>query len=302
MPRNDDDFDDDDRPRRRRRDEDDDDERPSRSRRGRDEDDDDRPARSRRRRDNDRPQRRKKKSSLPLVLGIVGGVLFLCCGGGGFAVWYFSDKVGGDFREKQVSNNNMREIGLGFHNHMDQKGWLPNNSYDKNGKPLLSWRVHLLPYLNENALYGQFKLDEPWDSPNNKRLLGQMPRVYSTPEASKRAGEGKTYYRGFSHQGAVFQRPLPGQPPMQLNFTNITDGLTNTILIVEAGEAVEWTRPDDIDWSPGRPMPPLGAGRAGDQVLVLMADGSVRFFRKTMAEANWRGLITYNGNELVAPD
>jgi hypothetical protein len=151
-------------------------------------------------------------------------------------------------------------------------------------------------------LYGQFKLDEPWDSPTNKRLLSKMPRVYGTPEAIKRAGEGKTYYRGFSHPGAVFQRPLPGQPPIVLNFGNFTDGTTNTILVVEAGEAVEWTKPDDIDWSPGRPMPPLGAGRAGDQVLVLMADGSVRFFRKTRAETTWRALITYNGNEVVAPD
>jgi hypothetical protein len=298
MPR--DEFDDD-RPRRRRpRDDDDDEDRPSRSRRR--DDDEDRPSRPRRRRDEGdiRPRGAKKKSNLPLILGIVGGVLLLCCGGGGFAVYYFGDKVVSETREQQANNTNLKKIGLAMHNYQDRMAVLPNNTYDATGKPLLSWRVHLLPQLEQEALYAQFKLDEPWDGPNNRKLLSKMPQVYATP--NMRAEDGKTYYRGFSHQGAVFERPL--QPPFrkQVGLQNMIDGVANTILVVESGDLGEWTKPDDIDWQLGRPMPALGAGRVGDRVQVLMGDGSVRSMRKSMTEQNWRALITYSGNEIVDPD
>jgi hypothetical protein len=297
MPRSDNE-DDDDRPRRRRsRDEDDD--RPARARRPRDDEDDARPRRRRPRDEDDDlpPTRKKKGSGVGLVLGILGAVLLLCCGGGGLAVYLLSDKIGLDAQDRKVSNNNLRQVGLGIHNYHDVNGALPSNSYGPDGKPLLSWRVHILPYVEQDALYRQFKLDEPWDGPNNRRLVSQMPRLYATPDTRARAGESKTFYRGFSHPGAVFAKPA--RPGDRLSFARISDGLSNTVFVVEAGEAVEWTRPDDLDFSPSRPLPPLGAGRSGDKVLVLMGDGSTRYFSKTMPESMWRALITYNGNEVV---
>src|SRR5207248_10367 len=101
-------------------------------------------------------------------------------------------------------------IGRAAHDHADALGYLPNNSYEvRNGKPsgLLSWRVHLLPYLGEKALYNEFKLDEPWDGPTNRKLLARMPAVYASPEARKKAGEGKTFYRGFTAPGGIFEKP-----------------------------------------------------------------------------------------------
>jgi Protein of unknown function (DUF1559) len=287
-----------------RRYDDEDDDRPARNRRRRDDElDDDRPARSRRQRDDDdydRPRRTKKKNKLPLILGIVGGVLVLLCAGGGFALYHFTSKVRSQVAERQETTNNMTKIGRAMHNYHDQFGTLPHNTYDgKDGKPLLSWRVHLLPRFEQHALYSQFRLDEPWDGPNNRQLLSQMPRIYATSDM--RLEDGKTYYRAFSHRGAVFEHPT--QPPyrQQIRFAQMSDGLVNTILLVEAGEPTEWTKPDDLDWSPGRPMPPLGRG-PGDRVVVLMADGSVRALKKSMAESTWRGLITYGGNEVVNPD
>jgi hypothetical protein len=303
MPRRDDDeFEDDDRPRSRRRRNDEDDERPARSRRSRDDDEEfDRPRRRRRDEENeDAPRSRKKKSSLPLVLGILAGVFVVCCGGGGIAAYYFGDMVFGEVRDRKESTDNMKQIGLAFHNYQSTQGFIPNNSYAPDGRPLLSWRVHILPYIEHDGLYRQFNLNEAWDGPTNKKLISQMPKIYGTAELRKTAGEGKTYYRGFSHQGALFEKPrAKGLPPNRLAFGNISDGTSNTIVVVEAGEAVEWTKPDDIDFGPGRPLPPLGAGRKGDQVVVLMLDGSCRFVRKTTPESTWRAASTYNGGEVV---
>ena len=290
MPRREDDEFDDDRPRRRRpRDEADDEDRPSRSRSRRDEDD-------------DVPRQKKKKSNLGLILGIIGGVFLLCCGGGGFAIYYFGSKVSGDVRDRKDSADNLKQIGLAFHAHNDRTGALPNNSYDANGRPLLSWRVHLLPDLGEKALYDQFRKDEAWDGPNNRRLVNQMPRFYATDETRARAGEGKTYLRGFSHQGANLRTPgsarrrEPG--PIHIHYGrddqyHLRDRGRRPRRMDQARRSRLVARPTDAG-ARGWPK-----GRSG---LCAMCDGSVRSFKRTMDEPTWRGLITYSGNEIVNPD
>jgi len=289
MPRNDDDFDDD-RPRRRRRDEDDD--RPTRSRRREDDDDRDRP-----------PPR--KKSNVGVILGIVFGVLFLLCGGGGVLMYFaFKGAVNKvtDAADRMASSNNMKEIGLAVLTYEGEKHNYPANSYGPDGKPLLSWRVHILPYLGPDAeaLYKQFKLDEPWDSPNNRRLLDQMPAVYGTPaERNGRTPKGnKTYYRGFAGAGGAFSRQglaaqgRAGVGPGKMTVLDFKHGMSNTPIVVEAGEAVEWTKPDDLDLSPGKPFPALGGIRPKDDtVQVLFADGSVRAVRRSVPEAQWRTAV-----------
>lgn len=322
MPRRDDEYDDDDRPRRRRRDEDDDD----RPRRRSNEDDefDDRPRRRRFDDEDDLPPRRKKGSNLGLILGIIGGVLLLVCGGGIGLLFYgckqLSNKVGST-AEQLNSSNNLKEIGLGCHLYHDRYNAFPTNSYSPDGKALLSWRVHILPFIGEQGLYSQFKLDEPWDSANNIRLLNQMPMAYATPaERSGNSARGtKTYYRGFSSPGALFARrdqnrpaigikggvnqPQMVMPPLGVRFAEISDGTANTILALEAGEAVEWTKPDDLDASPNKPFPLLGGARPNsDKIVVLFADGSTRFLRRDTSEAQWRAAITYAGNEVVILD
>ena len=297
MPRNDD-FDDD------------------RPRRPRDDEDYDRPARRRRDDDYDRPPPRKK-SNLGLVLGIVFGLLFLVCAGGAVAVYFAvkgaATKVTGA-AERMNSSNNLKQIGLGCHEYTHKNGDFPSNSYGPDGRPLLSWRVHILPHIEQEGLYRQFKLDEPWDSPNNIRLLNQMPGTYGTPaEQAGRTPRGtKTYYRGISSPGAVFARrggqpEDKGGPPLalerKLTLDRFQDGLSRTAVALEAGDAVEWTRPDDLDFSPGRPLPALGGVRpTEDNVLVLFGDGSVRTVKKANSEAQWRAAATYAGNEPLELD
>ena len=301
MPRRDDDELDDDRPRRGPRDDDG----LARPRRSRDDDD----------YDSGPP---KKKSNLALILIVVFGILFVVCGGaigiGCVLVKRGVNKIQNTVEnaaDRMNSNNNLKEIGIGVIGYTDKYDDYPSNSYTADGKPLLSWRVHILPFIGEQALYNQFKLDEPWDSANNKRLLSQMPRVYATPaEQMGRVPKGTTtYYRGFSNQGTMFaQRGIGPQPKgkgggNRLRMNNITDGLSNTILLVEAGDAVEWTKPDDLDASPNKPFPKLGGVRpTEDHVLALFVDGSVRALKKSNLETNWRAASTYAGGEVVFLD
>jgi hypothetical protein len=193
------------------------------------------------------------------------------------------------------TDNNLKQIGLAMHNYLDVHGRFPAGAiYGKGGKPLLSWRVALLPYLEQENLYKQFRLDEPWDSEHNKGLLSVVPKVYA-PVTGKGREPSVTYYRGFTGNGTIFE----GTQGRRL--ADITDGTSNTILVVEAGEAVPWTKPDDLPYDPEKPLPKLGGLFDGD-FHILMADGSTRFARKKYNEQVLRALITYNGGEVVTQD
>ena len=274
-----------------------------------DEFDDDRSA-GRRRYDDDFDRRPPpRKSNLGLILGIVLGVLFLVCAGGGVAVYYLMrGAVGkmGEAVDRMHSTNNLMQIGQAIHAYHDDKGMLPANTYAPDGKPLLSWRVHILPYIGEDALYKQFKLDEPWDSAANRPLMQKMPRVYARPaeQMNKAPMSRSTHYRGFSSPGAVFARGNDGKgKPAPVTFAAIQDGTSRPILVVEAADAVERTKPDDLDAAPGKPFPALGGARPGsDLVMVLFADGAVKAVVKSVPEAKWRGSVTYSGGEAESLD
>ncbi|MGE3408251.1 MAG: DUF1559 domain-containing protein [Pirellulales bacterium] len=230
-------------------------------------------------------------------------------------------------RQAQIAvvMGNLKQIGDAMHLHLerDQK-FPPAASYAKNGRPLLSWRVHLLPFLEQQQLYEQFHLDEPWDSLHNKTLLAKMPAVYAPVNGSL---EGSlTYFQVFvqkldlSKQLDVqamnpygqFEAPFfvvePGEdnpPPPEymiqraqqgFGFAQITDGLSRTFCVVEGGTAVPWTKPEDISYSPDRPIPALG-GMFGDGFLAVLFDGSVRYVRKEESETVIRASITANGRE-----
>jgi Protein of unknown function (DUF1559) len=162
---------------------------------------------------------------------------------------------------------------------------------DKNGKPLHSWRVLILPYIGEGELYKQFKLDEPWDSDNNKKLLAKMPALFARSESDAFKKHG-TYFQAFAGKGTVFD----GTP---LVFpAAIPDGTSNTIMYAEAAKSVPWTKPEDIPFDGGALLPKLG-GLSKNGFLIGMCDGSVRFFPLTMKENNLHAWITRAGGEVV---
>src|SRR5579872_2102693 len=131
---------------------------------------------------------------------------------------------------------------------------LPAASRDKDGHPLLSWRVLLLPYLEEGELYKQFHLDEPWDSEHNLALLPRMPRTYATT-AEPTVGKPPftTFYQVLTGPDTPFE--ITAGPRFPEDFGGKTSG---TILVVESFEAVPWTKPQDIEYDPNKPLPKLG--------------------------------------------
>ena len=141
-------------------------------------------------------------------------------------------------------------------------GLLPRDIAGKDGRPLLSWRVAVLPYLEQDHLYRQFKLDEPWDGPANKKLLKHMPKTFADPRFPKTPA-GFTHYQGFSGPGTPFG---PAGEPRK--FDTLAD-LASVIAVVETAAPVEWTRPGGIPAD--GPLPPLGDGEVA---LAAMLDSA----------------------------
>ncbi len=193
------------------------------------------------------------------------------------------------------SENNLKQIALAMHNvaSLSNPPRFPGAAIrDKNGKPLLSWRVAILPYLEQQALYEKFHLDEPWDSPHNKALLKEIPAIY---RPVKQSDEPKisTYYQVFTGPNALFESKEGA------SFQDITDGTSVTLLVVEAGSPVPWTKPEDITYDKEKPLPKLGRQFRGGFHAAL-ADGSTRFLSAALKEQVIRALITRDGGERIA--
>ncbi len=190
---------------------------------------------------------------------------------------------------RSSSRNNMKQLLLALHNHHAAHRRFPARaSYDANGKPLLSWRVHILPYLNQQTLYKRFKLDEPWDSPHNKPLIRLMPAVYANPNSS--AGSVTNY---LAIDGADSMMSKTG-----VRLRDVSDGNSFTMLLVEvdADRAVPWTKPADHQIKAANPKAGLGGLRPGG-FNVGMGDGSVRFLPNTIDPKTIQGLATKSGRE-----
>ena len=192
--------------------------------------------------------------------------------------------------------NNIKQIMLAMHNYVSANNAFPRDITDKNGKPLLSWRVAILPYVEQGVLFNKFKLDEPWDSPHNKELLKYMPLVYQCPSRAN-PQPYTTTYRGFAGHGAMFETGR------DIGIADITDGTSNTIVVVEAKDAVAWTKPDDLPFAGQANRSLYGAGSSHPGGFNCgMADGSVRLIKISINPTTLRALITRAGGEIVGPD
>jgi RNA polymerase sigma factor (sigma-70 family) len=200
-----------------------------------------------------------------------------------------------DPRDRARSSNNFKLMGLAMNNFAIQNNnRFPAAAIRKDGKPLLSWRVALLPFLDQKALYDKFHLDEPWDSPHNKELLKEMPAVYA-PITHKDRSQDSTYYQAFVGPGALFEG---GEGTTA---AAIRDGAAFTIMVVEGAEPVPWTKPEDLPYDPEKPLPKLG-GQYDDGFHVVFADGSALFLSKKLDDKTLRALITRNGGEPLSAD
>jgi hypothetical protein len=167
--------------------------------------------------------------------------------------------------------------------------------HSRDGKPLYSWRVAILPQIGEEELYKKLKLNEPWDSPHNKPLLAKMPKVFEMPGI--KAPEGMTYFQVFTGENTPFPEKGSSRFP-----ASITDGTSQTIFIVEAAEPIHWAAPGDIKYSP-RVSPLKQIGRHyGTGTLAAMGDGSVHLIPAAVTEATLRAAITPSADDVLGDD
>ncbi|WP_406697665.1 DUF1559 domain-containing protein [Singulisphaera sp. Ch08] len=189
--------------------------------------------------------------------------------------------------------NNVKLLGLALHTYYDAKGSLPPPAIlDRAGKPLLSWRVAILPFVEQQALYNEFHLDEPWDSVHNKTLIPRMPTIYACP--SRRNPEpGTTNYRVFAGKQTAFEST-------GTKFEEFTDGTSGTLGIVESNEPTLWTKPDELPFTgDGEAALSLaGSDHTGGFNAVLI-DGTIRFIKDSIAADVFKALLTRNGGEII---
>lgn len=203
---------------------------------------------------------------------------------------YIRDGTPSMHRSSQVRN-----IVIAMHNyHQDHNKLLTTNVVNASGKPLLSWRVTLLPYLDEENLYRQFRLDEPWSSPHNIKLLEKIPKCYQSWR--KRAPLGHTQLSALTGPGTIFEMKT-----LTLGQVTIADGTSNTAVIAESGRFIPWTMPDD-EFVDDTTPPYLKAFPGTSRITTLgFLDGSVITIRddRQLNNTKIRKLVTWNGGEQI---
>jgi len=247
-----------------------------------------------------RPQK-KSKTGPVVIIGVLGAALmvFLVCGGILAALMLPAVQAAREAARRVSCINNMKQIGLALHNYHDQyKCFPPAYVTDEDGKPLYSWRVLLLPYLEGDWLYQQINLDEPWDSPNNLALADLMPQTYRCPSASN-ANPAETSYVMIVGPGTV------SDGPKTTSFRAITDGSSNTLLVVEeANSGINWMEPRDLDattitYSINDGSPEGIRSDHPGGANVLFCDGSVRFLSDMTSPSDLKSMTTIAGGEAM---
>ncbi|WP_164103284.1 DUF1559 family PulG-like putative transporter [Candidatus Laterigemmans baculatus] len=189
----------------------------------------------------------------------------------------------------------LKHLSLAIHAYHDTFGHLPTAAAtDEQGRPLLSWRVQLLPYLGERELYEKFRLDEAWDSAHNRELIPQMPEVFYIPLSRHLQRDGRANFAVPGGEGSMF-------PPGEVaRFQQVTDGLSNTIMVTEVDDehAEIWTKPGAYGIDPENPERGLG-GHFPGVFLTAYGDGSARAVPLDLPKDSLRGLFTRSGGETV---
>ncbi len=211
-----------------------------------------------------------------------------------------------------------KQMALAMLNFESTDGFLPASAaiVDEEGKPLLSWRVAILPYLEQQALYNEFHLDEPWDSPHNMKLARTIPSAYIDPAHRDLAAEGKTTYQLPVHERSVFppasdnveseKRMVLGRDvyvAVGTSYRDITDGTSNTVMIVETQpeDAVIWTQPADWEVDLARAWQQLKGDSTKGSTVSAFCDGSTRAWDRgvEVLEERLPKLITRDGQEVI---
>lgn len=224
-----------------------------------------------------------------LLLGLAAAVLLAV---GAFATmsWISLERRKQEFRQLSLGANNLKQIHLGVIGFDRGRMNLFKDITDKTGKPLLSWRVAILPYIGGQELYHQFKLDQPWDSEHNLKLAKLPVLGFSAPHQKVRVdaqGNYLTHIMLFTGKGSLFSEGKG------TSIHDIPDGMSKTILLVEAKSPCIWTKPQDIPFDIDKEFPPLDSvvGIHPEEFSALICDGSVHQFKMSLDRETMKSLI-----------
>ncbi len=239
----------------------------------------------------DAPQRKRSPNlvELAVVLLIIGMLV---------ALLLPATRTARPAARRMQCSNNLKMIGLALHNyHQDYKSLPPAYTTDASGNRLHSWRTLLLPYLEEQTLYEEIDLGKPWNDPANvAATAGILPRVFMCPA---HVDSSTTNYLAVIDPTGCFSGPTP------CKFDQITDGLSNTLIIIESAEecAVEWMSPYDRDWVQLAAINKNSKHAHLPIFHALFADGSVHAISPELTLADRRSLLTIAaGDKLQSQD
>ncbi len=230
-------------------------------------------------------------------LFVIGSIILL-------AVALLLPAVGsGPPSRRMLCANNLKQIGIALHTYHDAFGCFPPAYVaDKDGKPLRSWRVLLLPFLEQEPLYRLYRFDEPWDGPNNRKVaaLAKDFDVFSCPAQAPGGLVGETSYVAVIGPHTAF----PGETCVSMQ--DIKDGPASTLMVVEVHHSgIHWMEPRDLHVLQTTPVISAKSGQGissthKNGAQVVTADAAVHFLP---ADATFpellRGLISIDGGEGV---
>jgi type II secretory pathway pseudopilin PulG len=238
-------------------------------------------------------------SSLPIIIVVVAlGLGFVLCAGMVAALLVPALSTPYDAGQQTVCANNMRNIALAMQAYASDHGtYPPAYIADEEGRPMHSWRILLLPYLEHQDLYDRYDFDEPWDGPNNSRLADQVPEVYHCP-SDDLIDDFETSYVVITGSGAIFDGEKTTRPEA------IADGQEQTLLLVESSFAgIHWMEPRDVelDW-----MSDSINGADGDGIYslhygganVCFASGRATLLYEDTSPEDLRAMISIDGGEV----
>jgi Protein of unknown function (DUF1559) len=182
------------------------------------------------------------------------------------------------YSNRSVCQNNLCQLYWALKAYHKEYGVLPTDIYDNQGHALLSWRVRLLPYLDETTIYEQFHLNEPWDSAHNNRLVEKLPPIYRCPSSQARMGVTP--------------------------YVRLLGSMQVLLVEVDDDHAVVWSKPGDVNYDPMTPTAGLAGYHFSDSLgrpggFVLFSDGKTRFVPAGIDPGLLRAFLSAGRSEAV---